>query len=277
MTDHQQIAITINLAGLSDRIQRHLRASMSIVAIGLNAAKSITVDALALPDITTHHQFDSSNPWTIDQASAAWQTWVLRNGFRDVAEAVSGLLEEVQSVLSHWHLVSVQHDRSLRGEDWNELVVNRGLKFHRLGLPDKIDFLNKEYGLALDDSLVGQVLSINAARNCLVHRGGLVSTLDARNGNHLQIEWRALVILITEDGVEKEIEPPYLVKAGGQLGIATRHRTKLISVGQPIQVTAQEFTQMCWTLFLFSIACAQTLEAYGKARGIQFQSKPNAS
>lgn len=250
---------------------------MSLVAIGLNAAKGISSEALQMPDITTDHQFDSSNPWTVEQATAAWQTWVLRNGFRDIAEAISGLLEEAQSVLSYWSLVSIQQGRQLRGEDWNELVVNRGLRFHRLGLPDKVDFLRKEYGLALEDSLVNQVLSINAARNCLVHRGGLVSTLDTRNTDHLQIEWSALVVLITENEVEKEIEPPYLVKAGGQLGVATRRRSKSIAVGQLLQVTAKEFTQMCWTLFVFAMACAQTLEAYGKARGIQFQSKPNAT
>lgn len=273
MADHHQLSISINLAGLTDRIQRYLRASMSLVAIGLNAEKSITTNDLQLPDVTTHHQFDSSNPWTIEQATAAWRHWVLRNGFRDVAEAISGLLEEVQEVLSHWQLMKLQQEHVLCGEDWNEIVVNRGSKFHRLGLPDKIEFLKKEYGLNLDETLVQQVLSINAARNCLVHRGGIVSTQDARDGDQLKIEWSALLILIMENGVEKEIEPPYLVKAGSQLGIATRHRTKSIAVGQSITVTAKEFSQICWTLFLFAMAWAQALEAHGKAQGIQFKSR----
>jgi len=277
VTDHHQLSISINLAGLTDRIQRYLRASMSLVAIGLNAGKSISADDLQLPDVTTHHQFDSSNAWTIEEAGAAWKTWVLRNGFRDVAEAISGLLEEVQSVLSCWQLVKVQQDRSIRGEDWNEMVVTRGSRFHRLGLPEKIDFLKKEYGLVLNDPLVQQVLSINGARNCLVHRGGMVTAQDTRGGDHLTIEWSALVILITEKGVEKEIEPPYLVEAGGTLGVATRPRTKAIPIGQPLSVTAKEFSQICWTLFVFAMTCAQTLEAHGKLQGIQFRSKADAT
>ncbi len=250
---------------------------MSLVAIGLNARQGISTEDLQLPEVTTHHQFDSSNQWTVEQAGEAWQTWVLRNGFRDVAEAVSGLLEETQSVLAYWQLVKIQEGRPIRGEDWNEMVVNRGLRFHRLGLPDKIDFLEKEYGLVLPNGLIQQVLSINAARNCLVHRGGVVTAQDTRGAEKLTIEWSAMVMLLIENDVEKEIEPPYLVEAGGRIGVATRTRTKSIAVGQTVAVTAKEFAQICWTLFIFSMACAKALETHGKARGIQFREKNDAA
>jgi hypothetical protein len=277
MADHHQISISINLAGITDRIQRHLKTSMSLVAIGLNATQGITAEDLHLPDVTTYQDFDSSNPWTIEQASAAWQTWVLQNGFRDIAEAISGLLEEVQRVLTYWHLAKIQHSRVLQGDDWNKMVVNRESKFHRFGLPEKIDFLKNKYGLNIDEALVQQVLSINAARNCLVHRDGVVSTQDARNGVQLNIEWSALAVFVVENDVEKEIELPYRVEAGGQVGIATRRRAKSIAVGQPITVTTMEFSQMCWTLFIFAQACAQTLETLGRAQGIQFQSDASTS
>jgi hypothetical protein len=250
---------------------------MSLVAIGLNAKKGISTEDLQLPEVTTYHHFDSTNQWTVEQAGEGWESWVLRNGFRDVAEAISGLLEETQSVLSYWQLVKIQDSRPIQGEDWNEMVVSRGSRFHRLGLPDKIDFLKKEYGLLLADALVQQVLSINAARNCLVHRGGVVTTQDTRGADQLVIEWSALVMLLIENGIEKEIEPPYLVEAGGQIGVATRPRTKAFAVGQVVIVTAKEFSQICWTLFIFAMTCAQMLEAHGKAQGIQFQTKKAAT
>lgn len=277
MAERYQLSISINLGGLTGRIQKYLRASMSLVAIGLNAKKGISTEDLQLPEVTTHHQFDSTNQWTVEQAGEAWQSWVLRNGFRDVAETISGLLEEAQSVLAYWQLAKIQEGRAIRDEDWNEMVVSRGSRFHRFGLPDKIDFLNKEYGLLLPDALVQQVLSINAARNCLVHRGGVVTKHDTRGTDQFVIEWSALVILLIQDGVEKEIEPPYLVEAGGQIRVATRPRTKSFAVGEVVIVTAKEFSQICWTLFIFAMICAQMLEAHGKAQGIQFQTQNGAT
>lgn len=277
MDEQYQINVSINLAGITDRIQRRLRASMSLVAIGLNARTGISTGDLKLPEVNIYQQFDSSNQWTVEQAGEAWQKWILENGFRDVAEEISGLLEETQSVLSHWQLVEIQKSRPICGEDWNEVVVNRGSRFHQLGLPDKIDFLTNEYGLALPDALVRQVLTINAARNCLVHREGVVTTKDTRGADQFDIEWSAMAMILIENGVEKEIEPPYLIKGGGQLAVGTRPKTKSFAVGQDLIVTAKEFSQICFTLFLFASTCAQSLEAHGKAQGIQFLANNEAN
>ena len=67
--------------------------------------------------------------------------------------------------------------------------------FHRLVLLGKIKFLKNEYGLIFDDALLQKTVSINAARNCFLHRDGLVSTQDTRDGDQLKIEWSALVFL----------------------------------------------------------------------------------
>lgn len=68
MPEHHQFSIHINLAALTSRIQRHLQASINLVAIGLNAKKGISMEDLQLPEVTTHHKFDSSNQWTVEQA-----------------------------------------------------------------------------------------------------------------------------------------------------------------------------------------------------------------
>ena len=266
-----QIHLHIDLGGLPNRMQRVLNAAMNFVAIGLNSAPGITTDSFAIPDTPIQHQFDSNNPWTADQAKEAWRIWILRNGFRDAAEAISGTLEEVQAVLSSWHIAELQKARgSLFGEDWNKFVVQRGQQFHRRTLPQRLEFLEKNYSFTLDSALLDQVNTINLVRNCLAHRGGVITTLDLNVEGALEVRWTALVALVISDGSEVEIHPPHFVEAGASLAIANRPKSKRLAIGQQVDFTSLEFAQMCWTFFLFAQSCAKRLEDYGRQRGVQF-------
>jgi len=248
-----------------------LKAATNLVAIGLNSVNSITTESFVIPDSSIRHQYDSNNQWTLDAARANWEYWILRNGFRDIAEATSGLLEEIQRVLSYWQLSFLQAERGeLLGNDWNEMVVKRSRQFHKRTLPQKFDFLEKHYHFTVDPDLLRQVLSINAARNCFVHRNGFVGSEDAESSGFLDLEWSALVAIAIIDGQEQEIRPPQLFEGGTRIGAATRPRSKQIPIGGSLEVNATEFAQMGWTLFIFSQSCAHRLEAYGRERGIEF-------
>jgi len=102
------VSIQINLAGITGRVQRALRQAMTMVSIGLNAKGEITPEILTMPDVTMHHHFGSSLNRTIDEDKVSWEIWVLRNGFRDIAEELGGLLEEIQSVLAYWKIGLIQ-------------------------------------------------------------------------------------------------------------------------------------------------------------------------
>lgn len=271
MAEDHQLSVLIDLRGMTGRMQRLLRHAMNLVAIGLHARDGVTNDTLSIPDVTMHHQFDTSNQWNVEQAQEAWETWILKNGFRDVSEALAGVLEEAQSVLSYWQISLIQNDRKVIGEDWNEIVVHRGQQFHRKTLPQKLDFLKAKHDFELDPHLVKQALSINAARNCLVHRGGLVSDSDIDSSGGLIVEWRCLALVAEIDGEMQEIIPPHYLEAGTRLGISMRNRSRRFEVGDLFQVNTEEFTQICWTLFAFTLSCTQSLQKWAEARGFDFK------
>ncbi|MFN8383549.1 MAG: hypothetical protein U0V02_16510 [Anaerolineales bacterium] len=272
MLDRRDISIKINLVGITDRMQRVLRDAMNIVAIGLNAKKDIAAETLAIPGVTMQHQFAASQSWSIEEARDAWELWVIRNGFRDIAEELSSLLEEVQTVLAYWKIRLLQDSKSLRGEDWNEIVVRRSQQFHRRTLPQKLEFLEQKYSFTLDLILIHQAMTINAARNCLTHRGGIVTQIDVDTSGKFVLEWSALVLLAKIDGQEKEINVPYYAKAGTEILVGIRGKSKSFEIGQMVSVNTEEFTQVCWTLFKLATSCAQRLEAYGKERAFNFDS-----
>lgn len=266
------ISIDINLAALQGQLQRVLRHAMNLVAVGLRAEKELSKFPLDLPDTNMHLRFDTRQQWTSEQVGQEWRRWILTNGFRDTSEAVGGFLEGVQSVLGYWELIQVQDKgTTLTGAVWNDMTVGRTRRFHRLGLPDKIKFLETQYGFALDASWAKQILSINKTRNCLVHRNGIVTELDVTANGKLILEWAALVLVVKDNSGEREIVPPAVVEAGGTLSVRNRPYAKEFAVGEEILLTTAEFSGICWTLFTFGNFCAQLLEQFGKSRGITFK------
>ncbi len=271
MPTANNISIHINLAGISGRIQRILDKTIKMVAIGLNTKKELSEQRLEIPDINMHYLFSTSQPWTNNEMWDAWHAWILRNGFRDIAETLNGLLEEIQQVLAYWELAHPQQTIKIRSEDWNEKIVRRANQFHRRTLPQKLDILERQYSFTLDPILLSQAISINNARNCLTHRGGIVSSVDVDATGQFTLEWSALVLLTKINGQEQEITLPYETKVETEVTIATRRKTKTFNVGQLISVTTEEFSQLCWTIYQLSVSCGQRLELYGKDRGFKFK------
>jgi hypothetical protein len=272
------ISISINLAAMTSQLQRILQRAMNLVAMGLNAGKSTSPIPFELPDSTVTFQFAANEQWTSEHASQEWNRWVLCNGFRDAAEAVGAFLEEVQSVLAYWALTERQDSSGgIRGTDWHELIVGRGQKFHRRGLPDKITFLEKQYGLVLDPTLTSQVLSINTVRNCLVHRNGIVTPRDVTNDEKLLLQWTRLVLILRDEAGEREVLPPVEVAAGAEAAVGNRPTRKEFTVGQDIVLNIEEFTQICWTLMTFGNSCTKAVEAHGRNRGIKFKEPESTS
>jgi hypothetical protein len=262
--------IRINLAGLTARIQRSLRRATNLVAIGLNAPTTTSSETVTGGGI--EFRYATNEPWTPDTAQHEWVQWILLNGFRDAAESLAIVLEEARVVLAAWRLKLDRSEVTL--SDWQETIGKEGRRFHRLGLPDKINFLANQYGLKMDPPLVEQILTINGARNCLVHRGGKITERDRNCETGFELHWRATVAVAQGPDGEREVEPPILLNEGEGLGIATRPRRRLFAIGEDFTVSSGEFAQVCWTLFLFVQTLAEKLEEIGRSQGIEFTPGP---
>jgi hypothetical protein len=277
MAEHN-LNIRVNLDGLVGQLQNSLQATINLTALGLQSIERLGDVDLALPGTSMQIALGSPTFWDTERRQSEFRHWVLVNGFRDAAEAIGTLLEEARRVLAIWRLVyEVGRDGKVRAEDWNEEVMSASKRFHRLGLPDKISALGADYGLNLDPARVGHVLSVNAARNTLVHRNGIVSERDANTENGLLMRWEKLGAFLTKDGEEREVVPPMFVEAGAKIVVQSRPMEKLFALGGQIKVNVQEFADVCWTLFAFGESTKQLLEKHGRARGVVFSSAPGAA
>lgn len=264
------VQMHIDLSGIAGRVQRILKQLTYMTSIGVRATDAITPESLQMPEVSFVFLYDHSNPWTPEEAKAAWRQWVLTNAFRDIAEIVSGTLEEAQGVLAIWSLLDPgAKGTAVKAEEWNKIVAHRAEQFHRRTLPQKFEFLREAYGFCLQDEHVCEVLSINAARNCLVHRGGQVTRLDVDSTGALTLRWRQMIPYVEIDGKEEELILPFFAEKDTTLSIKVEAREKTFATNDVLEITLAEFSGISWTLFTFAQHVGQSLEAHGREKGFE--------
>jgi hypothetical protein len=270
VTTHQ-LHIHIDCGALLGNLQHAIQRTIYLAAVGLNATPRLTQDDLQLPGTSISLQIAGPTPWPIEEAREGFEHWILMNGLRDATEAISGFLEETRTVLAAWQIEIRSRSGPVTGADWHEAMGSQRRRFHRLGLPDKIDDLQKIYSLSLDPDLVGHLRTINDARNCLVHRQGIVQERDVNEDGALRVSWRRLALVIQGPEGERPGFPGAIVEVGETLCVSNRNVSKLFPLGTAISFSVQEFADVCWSLFLLGLSTVKLIEDWARGRGIDMQ------
>lgn len=261
-----QLSVNLNLAALLGRINRALEETSRYVSIALT--KSTEVQTAEVAPFSIH--FNSGLSWSREEENLAWRHWTLKNGFRDIAELISVVLEEAHQVLTLYALI----DRQRAGETLHasELSIRDKdiARFHRLSLSDKLDWLLAQADFTIPDEKIEEIKSINVARNCLGHRSGIVGDRDTTQDNMLVVKWLGLDTLVQVEGEEIPLELPMYLEKGGTVITRLVRRTREFHLGDRITFDVREFSEIAWTIFAFTQAVTSALELAGKPRGINF-------
>lgn len=261
-----QLSVNLNLPALLGRINRALEEASRFVLIASTKSSDTRATEIAPFSI----QFNSGLNWSREEENLAWRHWILKNGFRDIAELISVVLEEAHQVLTFYALIDRQNaGETLQAE---ELALrDRDIsRFHRLSLSAKLDWLLAQPDFILPDEKLEEIKSINAARNCLGHRSGIVGERDKTQGDMLVVKWLGLDTAVEVEGVEIPFEPPMNLEKGEKVVTRLVRRTREFQFGDRITFDEREFSEIAWTIFAFAQAVASALELAGKARGIDF-------
>jgi hypothetical protein len=273
-----QISVTVNLNGLRGELQRSLQRAIYLVACGLHASEHITGDILRLPDEAFQMVYTNYLKWTDVEAKNGFSEWVLLNGFREVIESVTGFLESAHKVLSCWDLAEKQQGGVLiTGTEWNETFNIGGNKFHRLGFPDKLAHLIKEHKIAISENEERRIFSVNAARNCLVHRNGVVSHRDVTDNNELVVHWMRMALLLKNEDGESELVIGQVVEKDSVIAIRNTTSEKRFKLGEQIHINVKEFSEIAWSVFLFGEHIVTRINEYGVQHGFLPTQEANKS
>jgi hypothetical protein len=251
-------------------LQRSLQRTLDIVSFGLQAAeKAKDIDRLLLPEIRMHFSIAENRKLDVESARKEFRIWVIASGLRDCAEAVNPLMEEARKVCA---LYLLAEKKRIKNVELQQKVFGPIRKYHRAGLPDKLKILREEYDPILIPELSDHVMSINAARNCLVHRKGIVAEQDLNTPDALMVRWRRKELLVRDDeGNENVIELPYLAEKDVTASLRFVDAGRVFNLGEAINFSTREFSDLCMTFFFFGQQLVANLQKYGETKGMAFR------
>lgn len=268
-TTQTEVLVNVNLDALLGALHRDIQRITNLVAVGIQSPITLDEDSLAIRSESMQYRFGSSPPWkSKDEARADYEDWVFGNGFRDIIESVGAFLESVRQVLGLWSLGDRQKaGEELSGASWGDEMQDAAKRFHRLGFPDKVAALRSNFGTVVDDTLNDHVLSVNAARNCLVHRRGVVSDRDLNRDNALNVGWRRLALALRDEDGEHPLIFGRALEKEATVILKIEERSKEFKLGERVVFTGAEFVEVCWSMFLYSYAWGEVLNKSGGERG----------
>jgi hypothetical protein len=263
----QKIHIDVNLSVLRGELQRALQRNIYLVAGGMVSSAETNEFNLRLPDASLEAIFDSSLVWSVDEVRKNLCDWILQNGFRDSVECLTSFLESAHQVCSIWELALKQAEGiTIKGAHWQQVMVTHKKQFHKLGFPDKLNHIENEHGMHVEPKLLQHILSINVARNCLVHRFGVVGEKDVDNGK-LIVGWRRMKLTTINESGEQEAVIGTFIEKGGTIEIKSVDEEKVFNIGNKISFTPKEFQHISWCLFLFGNALVEKMSRWGTSNG----------
>ncbi|MDI4635852.1 hypothetical protein J7U46_22490 [Pelomonas sp. V22] len=276
-SEQTEVLVNVNMDAVLGTLHRDIQRITNLVAVGIQSPVTLDDDALAIRSESMQYRFGNARPWnSSNQARADYEDWVYGNGFRDAIESVGTFLESVRQVLALWSLGDREKKgEALTGASWIQEMDFAAKKFHRLGFPDKLEALLRSFDASVDAALNEHVLSVTVARNCLVHRRGIVSERDLTCGDALVVSWRRMaVVLRTEDG-EFPLVLGRALEKEAQVLFKVEEQSKAFNLGERVVFTGAEFVEVCWSMFLYSHAWGEALNKIGLERG--YLSAPEAA
>lgn len=263
-SDKPGLVLEFPLHEISHSINRGLQRLIDCTALSLAGANKIDAqEDLRLPDQFFQFEPASNTRLSMDGLRDVHRSWTLANCFREAVERVQ---QSLFIVRRFWQIREFQKTGGTHGELLKSLDV--GKSFDRMPFDQKLEWASDAYGsIELKDA----VLSINAARNCLTHRAGVVSQIDCDDGQKsLTVKWRKMAFILTSpDGTQREISGPTVIEGGGSLGKRLTDCNKTFDLGDRIDFAVGEIQEICFTIFLFGTQLQGAIERALQSAGMK--------
>lgn len=261
--------VHIDLAALQGNFFRRLQHQLDVTKVLQVGCERVTAEQVA-----EQKEFGAFVPATGAQlkhedARAEAQDWLLRGFLRDAIEGTGLFLDKCLQVCEVFPLVA---QGTAKAADVHRVFSDLPRTNHKLHFPQKLEKLERQFGVTTRFN--ANVLSLNKARTCVVHRLGLVSPLDVDDTGTLKVTFQhaKFVARGQETGQELVIDRPGIVTAEvSTLELHFVDSERQFQVGDRVRLQAHELYDTIVTLWRFGFAAAQALEAYGASLGIQFQ------
>ncbi|MGJ4916600.1 hypothetical protein ACQR10_19520 [Bradyrhizobium sp. HKCCYLRH2060] len=250
---------TINLTLHPDAVAAPAhRAAMicrEVVDLYFDALSKADLSQPPVPPEDTFFRFSISGPeMSAEHRRGVHERWILSRAFQDLMRGVRASLEEAYFFIE---LFSLERIVAPSSGTLDEVLMPYRAKAQKLNFPDLMAYVNS----ALDSPVAFSEAyrSLQAARNCLEHRGGIVGLQDLDSSGLLKISVPRLKAFIEKDGVEIELFKNFYVEQETVLQMRAETRDLVFRLGQPLLISASDFEDIAYACANFGTLLAQQL------------------
>ncbi|HDX0897930.1 hypothetical protein [Stenotrophomonas maltophilia] len=269
--------VQLDLPRITATLQRGVRRVAAFMSLGLNAARSATPASLELAPADTRYHFIPTNlsHEAVAHIADEFQLWILTNGVRELCAFLERYLHDLYLAAA---LISLSQGGRLPPD---APVPTVPTAFEHTGIGRKLELLRETFGI---DAPHSDCLSTFwDARNCLVHRLGLVGPKDLVGGReHLLVKWIGLDLWLHPVGGEPQLMPLDLgegifLRDGGEVQARTVERLLTFELGHQVGFTAHQLSEMLVTALGQCEALMQSLHALAASKGLLDNPPPATS
>ena len=256
MADH----VTIDFGKIHDTAIRGINRAAVFLGLGINAADHFDLSEYQMTKDTNFRILpDDVDDEVLESWKKDFRIWIVGCGFREMIDRICVFLDRI-------HVACRVIDRSNSEKTLKD--------FDFLGLPDKLDFLEKSFGVSCPFN--EQLASFYLVRNCFVHRLGRVGEQDIRKADPLTLRFmRFDSVFVTSSGEELEIpdlfdptSPAFVTPEGGSIGMKWKDKALTFSRGDWIILSPKDLTEILFLARLSAIEFTRSALRFAKDRGV---------
>jgi hypothetical protein len=246
------VQITLNPQSVIAPAAVAIRDAQEVVSLALNAvAGADLTNAPEPPTVRAALRLENAKR-DPEERRATYSNWLISRGLHDVAGGVRRSLEAAHLYIQIIrHVASLERKSTTMGDLQGSLFRIRS-KANKANFPQLMEWVNE--GLVEPLSFEKEFSSLQKARNCLEHRGGIVAAkIDADEGSGvLVLSFPRLKLFYEKGGAEIEIHKGHIVEPDGDHAVIKAKRVineRSFNVGDRIQISAEDFFEIglgCW-------------------------------
>jgi hypothetical protein len=190
---------------------------------------------------------------TADERRAFYVNWIVAKGLNELARSIRSSFEEALFYIEGLKIGPVK----ITVNELNDKLVAIKRRANGFNLPDLMREVNG--GLTSPISFEGEIRSLQKVRNCLEHRGGIVSSADVDDTQILTLNLPRIKAYFMNGDAEIEVESGMHFEAETLIMFKRVTRTRAYSLGEPLTFSAADFNEMAFACILFGTDLASKL------------------
>ena len=231
----------VNLTGMLEIMGVGARRASAFMALGLRASDSDRISSFKI-DTNFLYQFmdDPVSDAVAIEVRANFSKWIIGNGLRELDQHFSMFLDELYpALLGISNGAKVPDDFDSRMKSFTQ-VTNSSSKLSKL-----------DNQFRIRSSAIQHISSLSRVRNSFTHNLGRVSERHRNSDAGLLISWQGMELTVGTKVIDGKFEPVH-VEAGTEVSFGFIDRNKLIEIGNVIELSPQELSEICMTYYFQS-------------------------